>query len=104
MIREEGHISIPHMWAYGYELRPPVSRDRLAGIQALLDDGHLIARRTAEVWSGRFINGDEITYILVVSGTPDQDLEVNRKLADEFRRLDAGFMMTASMEVTGLPD
>lgn len=88
-----------HIWAYGYKLSPPVSRNRLAGVQALLDDEHRDAQLTDRIWAGRLINGDEITDILVVSGTPNQNLAVNRKLAAEFLRLHADFFMTSSVEV-----
>lgn len=96
--RRPGTPSRP-LWAYGYELTPPVGRVRMKAIQAVLDEGHSAAQRAGQVWEGRFVNGDEVTHILVVCGTPAQDLEVNRRLEAELGRMEAGFSVTASLEV-----
>lgn len=87
------------LWAYGYQLAPPVARDRLGGMQAILDAGHAEARERAQVWEGRFINGDHITHILVVSGTPAQDLDINRRLEAELMRLETVYSMSVSVEI-----
>jgi hypothetical protein len=87
------------LWAYGYELAPPVARDRMGGIQAVLDAGHSDAELAGRIWQGRFVNGDYITHILVVCGAPAQDLDVNRRLEAELFRLKAGFSMTVPLEV-----
>lgn len=87
------------LWAYGYELTPPVARNRLKGVQAILDDGHHEARGRAQVWEGRFVNGEYITHILVVSGTPARDRGINRRLEAELNRLHAAFSVSAPVEV-----
>lgn len=87
------------LWAYGYELTPPVGRVRMQGVQVVLDEGHAEAELAGRIWEGRFVNGEKITHILVVCGTPAQDLEVNRKLEAELARLEAGFSITASLEI-----
>jgi hypothetical protein len=99
---QEAHSPSPSIWAYGYKLSPPVARDLLSGIQTLLDDEHRDAQLTDRIWAGRFINGDEITHILIVSGTPDQDREVNKKLAEEFLRLHADYLVTPALVVLDL--
>lgn len=91
------------LWAYGYRLAPPVARDRLGGMQAILDAGHAEARETAQIWEGRFINGDHITDILVVSGTPAQDRDINRRLEAELVRLETGYSVSVSLEVANDP-
>lgn len=91
------------LWAYGYELAPPVARDRLEGVQAVLDGGHAEAGLTAAIWEGRFINGDHVTHILVVSDTPAQDLDVNRRLEAELVRLEAAFSVTPPLKVRHRP-
>lgn len=91
------------LWAYGYLLAPPVERKRLKGMQAILDAGHDEALDESEVWEGRFINGDQITHILVVSDTPAQDRDINRRLEAELTRLDAGYSVSASLEVLHPP-
>lgn len=87
------------LWVYGYELAPPVLRERLRGIQDVLDAGHSEAELAGGIWEGRFVNGEHITHILVVSGSPAQDLDVNHRLEAELARLEAGFSTTASLEV-----
>ncbi|MDT8341098.1 MAG: hypothetical protein RQ751_06260 [Longimicrobiales bacterium] len=87
------------LWAYGYQLAPPVARNRLESMQAILDSGQAEARERAEVWEGRFINGDHITHILIVSGTPAQDREINHRLEAELEQLEAGYSVSASLKV-----
>jgi hypothetical protein len=91
------------LWAYGYELTPPVSRERFEAIKALLRAGHEEAELASQVWEGRLINGDKITHVLVVSSTPAQDLAVNERLESEFLRLKAPFTRTTSIEVIPPP-
>jgi hypothetical protein len=85
------------LWAYGYQLVPPVARDRMGPLEALLDEGHAKAVLAALTWEGRLINGDDITHILVVSDRPDQDLPVNRLLEAELNRLEAPFAITPAI-------
>lgn len=101
-MNQEAEAPTPHIWAYGYKLSPPVTRLRLEGIQTLLDDEHRDAQQTDRIWSGRLINGDEITHILIVSGTPDQELPVNLRLAQEFDRLAADYLVTAPLVILDL--
>lgn len=95
----EGDRMTTSLWAYGYELAPPVARTRLKGMQAILDAGHMEARTRTQVWEGRFINGDHITHILVVSGTPAQNGTINRRLEAELNRLEAPFSLSTPVEV-----
>lgn len=99
---QENHRPPKSLWAYGYELAPPVARARIGGLQAVLDAGHSEAALTTAIWEGRFINGDRITHILVVSDSPAQDADINRRLEAELRRLDAGYSVSVSLEV--VPD
>lgn len=98
--------SIPRraIWTYGYALMPPIARDRLGPMKALLDDGHAKATLAALIWEGRLINGNDITHILVVSDRPDQDLEVNQLLEAELNRLEAPFAITGAVAIGGVSD
>ncbi len=95
--------SIPRrgFWAYGYVFDPPIARDRLGPMEALLDKGHAMACLALKTWEGRFVNGDDITHILVVSDLPDQNLEVNQLLEAELNRLGAPFTVTQAVAVRG---
>ncbi len=99
MILNKRALPVRSLWVYGYELEPPVLRDRLGGIQDVLDAGHSEAELAGRIWEGRFVNGEHITHILVVSGSPAQDLDVNHRLEAELARLEAGFSVTTSLEV-----
>lgn len=86
-------------WAYAYRIVPPQAEDQLRTIQTLLDHEHSVARRGARTWEGRFVLEEQITHILVVSDSPDQDREVNRKLGVALNQLKAGFSLTVPMAV-----
>lgn len=88
------------IWAYGYEISPPLARDLLDSIEALVDDERSSARLDARTWEGRLVVEEQVTHILVVSDTPDQDLVVNRKLEAELKRMKAGFSITVPLAVS----
>jgi hypothetical protein len=87
------------VWAYGYEIAPPLAEDRLHMIKAVLDSEHSNAMLDARTWEGRFVVEEQVTHILVVSNSPDQDLEVNRRLEAELKKLDARFSITSPLAV-----
>jgi hypothetical protein len=87
------------VWAYGYEIDPPVALDRLETIESLVDEEHTNAKLGARTWQGRLVVDEKVTHILVVSDTPDQDREVNRRLAAELKRLDALFLVSSPREL-----
>jgi hypothetical protein len=85
------------IWAYAYQIVPPQPEDRLHGIKTLLDDANSNAQRGARTWAGRVVSEQQITHILVVSDSPEQNHEVNRKLEAALHELEAGFSITAAM-------
>lgn len=87
------------VWAYAYQIVPPQPEDRLRAITALLDDENSDARRGARNWSGRVVVEQQITHILVVSDTPEQDGEANQRLEAKLKELNAGFAITVPMSV-----
>lgn len=99
MINEKHNGPTSALWAYGYELAPAVARDRMGGVQTVLDWGRTEAEFAGRIWEGRFVNGAYITHILVVCDAPAQDLDVNCRLEAELLRLKAGFSVTAPLEV-----
>ncbi len=99
-MQEKGIPSAKTIWAYAYEIHPPQPENRLCRIKALLDHEHSDAKLKAQIWNGRFVEEKLITHILVVSDTPAQGREVNRKLEAELKELKAGFSLTAPMSVT----
>jgi hypothetical protein len=87
------------MWAYAYRVVPPQAEDRLRTIRTLLDQEHSDAKRRARTWVGRFVLDEQVTHILIVSDSRDQDREVNRRLGDALNELQAEFLLTAPMAV-----
>lgn len=91
------------MWAYAYQIDPPQTQDRLDAIKALLDQEQQDARRSARTWQSRLVAEEHVTHILVVSDSPAQDLEVNRRVEGALRALEMGFSLTTPMPVEDEP-
>jgi putative intracellular protease/amidase len=87
------------LWAYGYELVPPQPEDRLRAINVLLEREGADARDRARTWESRVVVEEHATHILVVSDSPEQNLEVNRRVEAQLRDLKAGFSLSAPMAV-----
>ncbi len=85
------------IWAYAYELVPPQAEDRLGPIKPVLDHEQAEARRGARTWVGSVVLERQVTHILVVSDSPEQNREVNRRLEAKLKELKAGFSITAPM-------
>ena len=85
------------IWTYGYQIVPPQAEDRLRTVTTLLDHENSAAQRGERTWSGRVILEQQITHILVVTDSPEQNREVNRKLEAELNELNVGFSITAPM-------
>lgn len=103
MSRKKRTESPKTIWAYAYQILPPQAADRLRAIQTLLDHEHADAQRGARTWGGRVVLEQEVTLILVVSDSPEQNREINRKLEAELKALQAGFSITAPMAVEDDP-
>jgi len=77
------------IWAYAYQILPPQGAKRLHAIKTLLDHAHTEAQRVEE----------QITHILIVSDSPEQNHEVNRQLEAKLQELKAGFAITVPVAV-----
>jgi hypothetical protein len=89
------------IWAYGYEITPPLPVDRLRAIEGLVSEEQAHAKLARRTWQGRLVVDEQVTHILVLSDTADQDLSVNRRLEAELKRLDAGFLVTPAVVFAG---
>jgi tRNA/tmRNA/rRNA uracil-C5-methylase (TrmA/RlmC/RlmD family) len=87
------------VWAYAYQILPPQSADRLRAIQTLLDREHVDAEREARTWAGRIVLEQKVTLILVVTDSPEQDREINERLAAEVKQLQAAMLITTPLAV-----
>ena len=87
------------IWAYAYQILPPQGAKRLHGIKTLLDQAHTEAQGGARKWTGRLVVEEQITHILIVSDSPEQNHEVNRRLEAKLQELNAGFSITVPVAV-----
>jgi len=91
------------MWAYAYEFVPPQAKDRLHVIETILDQERSNGKRPARSWTGRLVVEEQVTHILVVSDSPDQASEINRRIEAELATLSVRFSVTAPMPVVDEP-
>jgi hypothetical protein len=91
----------PLIWAYTYRLVPPQPAEKLRAVRALLAHEHRAAARRAAIWEGRLVVDERIAHILVLSDSPNLDHEVNQRLEDALRAIDAGFAVTVPLAVPG---
>ena len=87
------------VWAYAYQILPSQSAARLHSIKTLLAHAHTEAQRDARTWTGRVVVEEQVTHILIVSDSPEQNHEVNRRLEAKLEELNAGFAMTVPVAV-----
>lgn len=87
------------LWAYAYDVVLPDNDDRVRKIQALLDREHSEARDGARTWAGRVVVEPPVTRILVVADSPEQRLDVNRRIEAELKRMNATFEVTVPLAV-----
>lgn len=92
------------LWAYAYEIIPPKTVDHLKEMESLLDDLHRNAKKKEHSWRGQLICEEHVTHILIVSDTPDQGTDVNRKIERRLNRLKAGFSRSTPMPVPSRDD
>jgi hypothetical protein len=95
---ENARSSLPRTpWAYAHAIVPPQAEDQLNAIRTLLEKEHSEAQRAARMWTGRLVCEQQVTHILVVSDSPDQSRQVNRRLEGRLKQGKAGFSLTVPM-------
>jgi hypothetical protein len=87
------------IWAYAYQILPPQGAERLRAITTLLDHAHTEAQRDARTWTGRVVVEEQVTHILIVSDSPEQNHEVNQRLEAKLQELKTGFSITVPIAV-----
>jgi len=98
-VRKTRSGSSKTIWTYAFQIEPPQTERRLRTIKTLLEHEQADAQRNARTWVGRVVLEQQITHILVVSDSPEQSRDVNRRLEAEFKTLAVGYSMTAPMAV-----
>lgn len=101
----EGMPSVERMlWVYGYEMIPPHDEQQMKDIRDLLDCENNEAKRTARTWTARLVTRQLASHVLIVSTSPELDLEINRKLEAELRALGGEFAITIPVLIRAEPD
>jgi hypothetical protein len=86
------------LWAYGYEMVAPHPEGCMAEIRGLLDRQNAEAGRDGRTWVARLVT-TRLVHVLVVSASPEVDLDVNRKLEAELTGLGVKYLVTRPMRV-----
>ncbi len=94
-------LALTSLWAYAYQIVPPLPSRRLGTIRTLLKDETAATRGGARTWSGRLVLERRATHILIVSDGRGQDHPINRRLEAELERLGAAFSVTEPLAVAG---
>lgn len=103
MAKEKQDVSTKQKWAYAYELVPPQAEDLLHPIRSVLDREHDEAKLGARTWASSLVVENQVTHILVVSDSPEQNLEINFALEAKLKELNTSFSLTAPMRVAAEP-
>lgn len=99
MTNQEPNPRSGTVWAYAYEFMKPQAEERMRAVQGLLHREETEARKDARSWGSRLVTREQVTHILIVSDSPRQDLEANRRLEGELGELKADFFVTAAMAI-----
>lgn len=91
------------LWVYGYEMIPPQPERQMMAVRKLLDLENNEAKRTASAWTARLVTRQQATHVMIVSTSPELDLEANRKLEAELRALGGEFVVTVPMPIRAEP-
>ncbi|HET9439398.1 MAG TPA: hypothetical protein VFO52_04480 [Longimicrobiales bacterium] len=91
------------LWAYGYEMIAQHAEDRMAEIRDLLNRQNAEAARDGRKWTARLV-ARRVMHVMIVSTSPELDLDINRKLETELTALGVQYLTTAPMRVSEEPD
>jgi hypothetical protein len=87
------------LWAYAYQMLPPSKARRTDGVRALLEEENLEAKRNQRTWTAKLIQEQQVTHVLIVSDSPEQDGEANRRLEAKLKELNVPFARTVPLPV-----
>jgi hypothetical protein len=85
------------LWAYAYEMIAPPDGS-LADTRDLLDRLNAAAAVDGRTWTARLVT-TRLMHVLIVSESPEMDLEHNRTLEAGLARLGIQHLLTAPMRV-----
>jgi hypothetical protein len=89
------------LFAYAYLVVPAQAESRLEAIRTIIERENTAAEGAARIWTGRVVQENRITHILIVSDNSEQNLDINRLLESELKRMKAEFFLTNPMAIPG---
>ncbi|HUP52659.1 MAG TPA: hypothetical protein VM198_09285 [Longimicrobiales bacterium] len=87
------------LWVYGYEMIPPHREQGMTVIRGLINRKNGEAKREDRTWTARLVTEQQVTHVMIVSDSPELDLEANRAVEAELRTLGVDFLATIPMLV-----
>ncbi|MFC1526929.1 hypothetical protein ACFL6X_08995 [Candidatus Latescibacterota bacterium] len=100
MVSEKRNQPPKTIWAYAYQMiAPPQADEGISAITTLLENEHSDAHRGSRTRVGRVVREPRMTHILVVSDSPEQSGEINRRLEAQLKEMKTGFTISAPMAV-----
>lgn len=88
------------LWAYAYDITLPEPDVHLPSIQELLEREVTEARASARRWAAQVVVDPQVTRILVVSDSPEQDRNINHEIEAALTALNATWVVTEPMKVS----
>jgi hypothetical protein len=92
------------LWVYGYEMIPAHHAAGMTVIRDLLNRANDEAKQEDRTWTARLVTEQQATHVLIVSTSPEQDREINRRLETELKALGVEFLLTVPMPVRDEPE
>jgi hypothetical protein len=92
------------LWAYAYLIIAPRAEYQLDGIRTIVEQENVNVKGGPRIWAGRLVLEKQLTHILVVCDSPEQNLKINLALEAELRSMNAEFFLTEAMTIPGYPD
>ena len=92
------------LWVYGYEMIPPHDEEQMTAVRKLLDVENNEAKRAARTWTARLVTRQLATHVLIVTTSPELDVDINRRLEAELRALGGEFAATVPVPIRADPD
>jgi len=87
------------LWVYGYQMDPPQPEARMTSIRDLLDQENNAVARQGRKWTACLVADERVTHVLVVTSSPDLNLEINRRLESALKAMGIGFELSIPMPV-----
>ncbi|TVP46315.1 MAG: hypothetical protein EA350_07320 [Gemmatimonadales bacterium] len=87
------------LWVYGYQMNPPQPEARMTAIRDLLDKQNDAVALKGRKWTACLVTEERVTHVLVVTSSPEENLDLNRRLESELKGMGIRFELSVPMPV-----